>query len=178
MLRFKLPLVLAASLIAMPAAAQGWVQGQRPADPRLRSQPVQPGPAQSAQVAAAPAQQAAPITGGPLQRPSYLQPAETPQVSSGPSALDLMTQCFDGSISGRVVNPTCVGYLAGFIGALRISEQTAQGYPICLPEVGIANEDIVAEISGYLEQNPDALQKSARSVAFMVLAQKFPCQRQ
>lgn len=86
-----------------------------------------------------------------------------------------MKQCFDGTVSGSVVNPTCVGYLAGFIGAVRMSRQTVDGYPICLPEGGIANESIVSDVSSYLEENPDALQKSARSAFFLVLSQKYPC---
>ncbi len=113
--------------------------------------------------------------GGPLQRPTYLQPDQSQAPAGGPSSLDLMKQCFDGSISGSIANPSCVGYMAGFIGAVRISGSIGPGYPICLPESGLSNESIVADVSAYLEENPPSLQKSARSVVFLVLSQRYPC---
>lgn len=112
---------------------------------------------------------------GPLQRPTYLQPDQSQAPAGGPSSLDLMKQCFDGSISGSIANPSCVGYMAGFIGAVRISGSIGPGYPICLPESGLSNESIVADVSAYLEENPPSLQKSARSVVFLVLSQRYPC---
>lgn len=120
----------------------------------------------------------APIQGGqsgPLQRPTYLQPEQGQTTAGGPSALDLMKQCFDGSISGAIGNPSCVGYMAGFVGAIRISASIGPGYPICLPESGLSNESIVSDVSSYLEENAPSLQKSARSVVFLVLSKRYPC---
>jgi hypothetical protein len=85
-----------------------------------------------------------------------------------------MKQCFDGSISGTISNPACVGYLAGYVGAIRMSSGV-QGFPICLPEGGLSNESLVADVSAYLEAKPDALQKSARSVFFVVMSDRWPC---
>jgi len=112
---------------------------------------------------------------GPLQRPTYLQPDQSQAPAGGPSSLDLMKQCFDGSISGSIANPSCVGYMAGFVGAVRISGTIGPGYPICLPESGLSNESIVSDVSAYLEENPPSLQKSARSVVFLVLSKRYPC---
>lgn len=165
MKRFGIILATALAAVTSTAVAQDRVSGPRPVDPRLRNQPTinkaVPGPSQT--------------QGGPLQRPSYLRAEASAAASSGPSALDLMTQCFEGSATGAIVNASCVGYLAGFVGAVRIGATTVPGYPVCLPEAGIPNEAIVSDVSGYLEQNPDALQKSARSVVFLVLSQKYPC---
>lgn len=196
-MRAGLTIMLAAAMaagIATGAEAQMRVQGTRPVDPRLRNQPVAPvdSPAASrtaiprqapdpggAPVAAQPAANAAKggTAGGPLQRPSYLQPTDTAGPSSGPSSLDLMKQCFDGSVSGSIVNAPCVGYLAGFVGAVRISANASKDFPICLPEAGLTNESIVADVSSYLEENPDSLQKSARSVVFLVLSKAYPCDK-
>lgn len=87
-----------------------------------------------------------------------------------------MKQCFDGSISGAIVDASCVGYISGYIGALRISASAVDVFPICLPEGGIPNEAVVSDVSAYLEANPDSLQKSARSVVFLVLSKRYPCQ--
>jgi hypothetical protein len=181
------------------AMAQMRVEGHRPVDPRLKQPRIEnagklPPRVEAAQVEAvaggaatpqapvSPAKGAAPTArntaqqaGGPLQRPSYLQPDEQAAPSGGPSSLDLMKQCFDGSISGSITSPSCVGYMAGFVGAVRISTSLGGDYPICLPESGLSNESIVSDVSGYLEENPAALQKSARSVVFLVLSQKYPC---
>ena len=164
------------------AAAQMHVPGHREVDPRLTKQ----------HVAAEPSDQLTSNVGGPitaeanvavnvaptqvqLQRPSYLQPKGSAAANSGPTALQLMTQCFDGSISGSITNGACIGYLAGFIGAVRIGADASPNFPICLPDAGLPNEAIVAEVSAYLEQNPDSLEKSARSVVFFVLSRRFPC---
>jgi hypothetical protein len=191
--RMLLAGLMAAGIVAN-AGAQMRVQGTRPVDPRLRNQPVAPVdsppaaqttlPRQAPVVASGPT--AAPtvatpvrtkVAGGPLQRPSYLQPSDTGGPSSGPSSLDLMKQCFDGSVSGSIVNAPCVGYLAGFVGAVRISGSASKDFPICLPEAGLTNEAIVADVSSYLEENPDSLQKSARSVVFLVLSKAYPCDK-
>lgn len=191
---------MAATCVAVPASAQMRVQGTRPVDPRLRNQPVIPtaqpqtqGQAQNAAPAAAQAelQQArgqaqgqlrgsgtprpvqAAAHGGPLKRPSYLGGGDAAP-SAGPSSLDLMKQCFDGSISGTIANPACVGYIAGYVGAIRMSSGV-QGFPICLPEGGLSNESLVADVSAYLEAKPDSLQKSARSVFFVVMSDRYPC---
>jgi hypothetical protein len=87
-----------------------------------------------------------------------------------------MRQCFEGSISGSITSPSCVGYMAGFVGALRISASIDDKFPICLPEAGLSNEAIVSDVSAYLEENTAALQKSARSVVFLVLSKRYPCQ--
>lgn len=187
---------LAASGLTVPASAQMRVQGTRPVDPRLRNQPVIP-PAQAQTQSAAPAAaqaelqqargqaqgqarsagatRAAPAAGqgGPLKRPSYLGGGDAAP-SAGPSSLDLMKQCFDGSISGTIANPACVGYIAGYVGAIRMSSGV-QGFPICLPEGGLSNESLVADVSAYLEEKPDSLQKSARSVFFVVMSDRYPC---
>jgi hypothetical protein len=189
---------LAASGLTVPASAQMRVQGTRPVDPRLRNQPVIPPAqpqvqAQNAAPAAAQAElqqargqtqgqpkgagtpKAVPVAtqGGPLKRPSYLGGGDAAP-SAGPSSLDLMKQCFDGSISGTIANPACVGYIAGYVGAIRMSSGV-QGFPICLPEGGLSNESLVADVSAYLEAKPDSLQKSARSVFFVVMSDRYPC---
>lgn len=189
---------LAASGLTLPASAQMRVQGTRPIDPRLRNQPVIPTAqpqvqAQSAAPAAAQAElqqargqtqgrpggsdkpRAVPTASqvGPLKRPSYLGGGDAAP-SAGPSSLDLMKQCFDGSISGTIANPACVGYIAGYVGAIRMSSGV-QGFPICLPEGGLSNESLVADVSAYLEAKPDSLQKSARSVFFVVMSDRYPC---
>lgn len=191
---------IALASVASPAVAQMRVQGTRPIDPRLRNQPSMmqqqtPQPSQNATVAPSAAQtelqqaratgaattkpapvqavQGAPAAAGPLRRPSYLGGGENVP-SAGPSSLDLMKQCFDGSISGTIANPACVGYIAGYVGAIRMSSGV-QGFPICLPEGGLSNESIVAEVSSYLEAKPDSLQKSARSVFFVVMSDRWPC---
>ena len=171
---------LAALLATAPATAQMRVEGQRPADPRLQGRSA-PAPAVVDEPAPAPAPSAAPVrdpaptpAAGPLQRPSFLGGAQS-SAASGPSALDLMKQCFDGSIDGGVVNPTCVGYMAGAIGALRMAAQADKDFPICLPEDGLTNESVVSDMSSYLEANGDALQRSARSVLFLVLSKRHPC---
>jgi hypothetical protein len=193
---------LVLACVSTPVAAQMRVQGTRPIDPRLRNQP---NVLQNAQTAAAAAPAAAPAaakaelqqargtaTGagpnyppvavtngktagvsGPLRRPSYLGDGDAAP-SAGPSSLDLMKQCFDGSISGTIANPACVGYIAGYVGAIRMSSGV-QGFPVCLPEGGLSNESIVAEVSSYLEAKPDSLQKSARSVLFVVMSDRWPC---
>lgn len=155
-------------------------QGQAHAPKAITTNPQAVSPTSSPQVSAnmMPAQAGPVQAGGPLQRPTYLQPDPQAAPSGGPSALDLMKQCFDGSISGSIANPSCVGYMAGFVGAVRISASIGPGYPICLPEAGLANEAIVADVSSYLEENTAALQKSARSVVFLVLSQRYPCKEQ
>ena len=172
---------ITALLATTSATAQMRVAGQRPADPRLqgRAAPA-PTPSPTATVdgpvpAPATAQGQSPAA-GPLQRPSFLGGAQS-SAASGPSALDLMKQCFDGSIDGGVVNPTCVGYMAGAIGALRMAAQADEDFPICLPEDGLTNESVVSDMSSYLEANGDALQRSARSVLFLVLSKRHPCTR-
>jgi hypothetical protein len=179
---------------AIPVTAQMRVVGQRPVDPRLRNQP-QAGDLTNAAPAGVPGVPKAPVktaktdtaaapttpppqrAQGPLQRPTYLQGQEGAGPASGPSSIDLMKQCFDGSISGSIVNPTCVGYMAGAIGAIRMATQASDTFPICLPDSGITNESMVGEMSAYLEANGEALQKSARSVLFLVLAQRYPCEK-
>ena len=111
----------------------------------------------------------------PLRQPSYLQPQAQSPASAGPSSLDLMKQCFDGSISGSIQNASCVGYISGYVGAIRMASAAAQDFPVCLPETGIANEAIVSDVSSFLEENPESLQKSARSVVFVVLSKRYPC---
>jgi hypothetical protein len=171
------------SIVPTPAARVGVPAGTRTPVPTTADSAVQIpklvvptefetyGPVQARNVQA-------PIQGGqsgPLQRPTYLQPEQGQTTAGGPSALDLMKQCFDGSISGAIGNPSCVGYMAGFVGAIRISASIGPGYPICLPENGLSNESIVSDVSSYLEENAPSLQKSARSVVFLVLSKRYPC---
>ena len=179
------------AMTAQTAGAQMRVVGPRPVDPRLRNHPQQVD--QTAQTQGTDAKGAAgaaqvPVidatasvrrpAGNTLQRPSYLQGDESGAPAAGPSSIDLMKQCFDGSISGSIVNPTCIGYMAGAIGAIRMAAQASETFPICLPEVGVTNESVVGDVSAYLEQNTDSLQKSARSVVFLVLSQRYPCAKQ
>lgn len=109
--------------------------------------------------------------------PAPTNPTAQPPVSSsgGPSAIELIKLCLEGSGNGAVTNPVCTGYLAGFIGAVRISQTVSEDFPICLPEQGLSNLQVINEVSAYLEQNQEQLQRSARSVFFLVLTQKFPC---
>lgn len=198
-------ILIATALLAAATGTQAQmrVEGHRPVDPRLKQPRIENAGklpprveasevetvaggaavttnATQAQSSAAPVRNAAGRSGsqqpaGPLQRPSYLQPDEQAAPSGGPSSLDLMKQCFDGSISGSITSPSCVGYMAGYVGAVRISAGIGGDYPICLPESGLSNESIVSDVSAYLEENPAALQKSARSVVFLVLSQRYPC---
>lgn len=180
------------AMTAQASHAQMRVTGQRPVDPRLRNHPqvteqakpatrIPGGDAESIELAPAAAGRTATasrkpaVDGGPLQRPTYLQEGEGTSPAAGPSAIELMKQCFDGSISGGIVNPTCIGYMAGAIGAIRMAAQTTDQFPICLPENGLSNEAVVGDVSAYLEENTESLQKSARSVLFLVLAQRHPC---
>lgn len=200
-------IILAASamlMVATSAQAQMRVEGFKQVDPRLKQPRIEtpsaqlpPRVASTAPLASAvqpsepaitapAAQAAAPVpvvrgsagVGGPLQRPTYLEPDASQAPAGGPSSLDLMRQCFEGSISGAISNASCVGYMAGFIGAVRISAGISKDYPICLPEAGLSNEAIVSDVSAYLEENTAALQKSARSVVFLVLSKRYPCQGQ
>lgn len=189
-------------LSASGAQAQMRVEGFKQVDPRLKQPRIEaqsaqlpprvatapsspaPAPAAAPPVMAEPVQAVAAPTpvrgsagqGGPLQRPTYLEPDASKAPAGGPSSLDLMRQCFEGSISGSITSPSCVGYMAGFVGALRISASIDDKFPICLPEAGLSNEAIVSDVSAYLEENTAALQKSARSVVFLVLSKRYPCQ--
>lgn len=198
-------LATSAMLLAVaPAQAQMRVEGFKQVDPRLKQPRIEAqsaqlppriaetaplpaaatAPAPTAPVQAPIAQAATPSpvvrgkagAGGPLQRPTYLEPDATQAPAGGPSSLDLMRQCFEGSISGSISNASCVGYMAGFVGAVRISAGISKDFPICLPEGGLSNEAIVSDVSAYLEENTAALQKSARSVVFLVLSKRYPCQ--
>lgn len=98
-----------------------------------------------------------------------------PPPGGGPSAGELMNQCLAGISQGNVTNPVCTGYLAGFVGAVRIGQSVSADFPICLPEHGLSNTDIVASVTSYLSTNPSALSNSARSVFFLVLTNLYPC---
>lgn len=116
-----------------------------------------------------------------LALPAYAQEQTPPPPapvsnSGGPSAVELIKLCFEGTAGGTVTNPICTGYLAGFIGALRIAQTVSDDFPICLPEQGLTNLQVVNDVSGYLEQNQDQLQRSARSVFFLVMTNKYPCE--
>src|SRR3546814_2075326 len=65
--------------------------------------------------------------------------AATPSSIGGPSAVELIKLCLESAASGSVSNAVCTGYLAGFIGALRIAEIVSEDFPICLPEHGPSN---------------------------------------
>src|SRR3546814_20312309 len=95
--------------------------------------------------------------------------------TGGPSAVEPIKLCLESAASGSVSNAVCTGYLAGFIGALRIAETVSEDFPICLPEHGLTNLKVVNDVSSYLEQNKDQLQRSARSVFFLVMTHKYPC---
>lgn len=103
-------------------------------------------------------------------------PPTSASPSGGPTAIELIKLCFEGTASGSVANPVCTGYLAGFIGALRIAQTVSDDFPICLPEQGLTNLQVVNDVSKYLEANEDQLQRSARSVFFLVMTQRYPCQ--
>lgn len=102
-----------------------------------------------------------------------LSQAQAP--SSGPSAFELMHHCLNGTQKGSISDPNCVGYLSGFVGAVRIAATVSEDFPICLPDRSIPNTEIVSDVSNYLEQNQDKLQASARSIVFLVLTLKHPC---
>lgn len=199
---FKAAAIAAVALTLAPvhAEAQMRVQRERPVDPRLRQPRIDtpattlPPRVSADDVSAMPQQQPtrrvsqsnvpmaaqAPQASPPgqptgLRTPSYLMPDPQTGPASGPSSIDLMKQCFAGTDGITITNAPCVGYMAGYLGAVRISASISDGFPICLPETGVTNEDIVAQVSEYLEVNPDALDKSARSVVFYVLASAYPC---
>jgi hypothetical protein len=86
-----------------------------------------------------------------------------------------MELCLKGANGDSITDPTCSGYLAGFIGALRISRTVSDDFPICLPEQGLTNGRVVAELSDFLEKNEAYLQRSARSVVFLVFTNRYPC---
>jgi hypothetical protein len=117
-----------------------------------------------------------------LALPAYAQdqapPPPPPPMSNsgGPSAVELIKLCLEGAAGGTVTNPICTGYLAGFIGALRIAQTVSDDFPICLPEQGLTNLQVVNDVSGYLELNQGQLQRSARSVFFLVMTNKYPCE--
>jgi len=196
---FKAAAIAAVALTLVPASAEAQmrVQRERPVDPRLR-QPRMDAPAATTlpprvsadDVAAMPmpeqpiqrvAQATVPMAvqgaarTAQLRTPSYLAPDPQIGPASGPSSIDLMKQCFAGTDGVTITNAPCVGYMAGYLGAVRISASISQGFPICLPESGVTNEVVVSQVSDYLEANPDALDKSARSVVFFVLANAYPC---
>lgn len=113
--------------------------------------------------------------------PAFAQqqsPAPSQQASQngGPTAIELIKLCFEGTANGSVSNPMCTGYLAGFIGALRIAQTVSDDFPICLPEHGLTNLQVVNDVSSYLEKNEGQLQRSARSVFFLVMTERYPCQ--
>src|SRR3546814_12681069 len=111
---------------------------------------------------------AVPAIAQSTQEPSAAPAAAAPPSSTGgPSAVELIKLCLESAASGSVSNAVCTGYLAGFIGALRIAETVSEDFPICLPEHGLTNLQVVNDVSSYLEQNQDQLQRSARSVFFL-----------
>lgn len=101
--------------------------------------------------------------------------AQTTSYGGGPSAGQLMQQCLTTISDGNINDPACTGYLAGFIGAIRIAKTVTNDFPICLPQQGVTNSQIVTDVSSYLENNPSHLTSSARSVVFHVLTEKYPC---
>ena len=108
-----------------------------------------------------------------IARPGFAQ-AAAPS-GGGPTAGQLMQQCLSGVSQGSISDPTCTGYLAGFVGAIRIARTLDEEFPICLPEEGISNDTIVTQVSGHLAQNLEHLENSARSVVFLVLTESYPC---
>ncbi|QAY80378.1 Rap1a/Tai family immunity protein [Sphingosinicella sp. BN140058] len=109
------------------------------------------------------------------QQPGSAPAAQPAGRAGGPTAIELIKLCFEGTANGSVSNPVCQGYLAGAIGAIRISRTVSQDFPICLPEEGMSNLQVVNDVSAYLEQHEDQLQRSARSVLFLVLTELYPC---
>lgn len=199
---FKAAAIAAVTIMLAPTAAEAQmrVQRERPVDPRLRQPRIETpsttlpprvspddvetmgGPRQPApRVTQAPVQNTVPMAAQDnmqapaLRTPSYLAPDPQTGPASGPSSIDLMKQCFAGTDGITITNAPCVGYMAGYLGAVRISSSISEGFPICLPESGVTNEAVVSQVSEYLEDNPDALDKSARSVVFFVLASAYPC---
>lgn len=100
---------------------------------------------------------------------------ERPSANGGPTALQLIQTCAKGAESGTVVDPTCIGYMSGFVGAIRIAVTVSSDFPICLPEKGLSNTEMVSLYTNYLEKHEDLLQRSARSVMFLLFTERFPC---
>lgn len=108
------------------------------------------------------------------QVPAPIAPA-APAAPAGPTAGELVQQCYSNITNGLISDPVCTGYLAGFVGAVRIAETVSLDLPICLPEEAISNDSIMADVSAYLEENLENIDRSARSVVFLVLTKRYPC---
>src|SRR3546814_1467589 len=73
---------------------------------------------------------AVPAIAQSTQEPSAAPAAAAPPSSTGgPSAVELIKLCLESAASGSVSNAVCTGYLAGFIGALRIAETKSEEQP-------------------------------------------------
>src|SRR3546814_10651845 len=84
---------------------------------------------------------AVPAIAQSTQEPSAAPAAAAPPSSTGgPLAVELIKLCLESAASGSVSNAVCTGYLAGFLGALRIARSAGQDFPICLPEHGITKD--------------------------------------
>src|SRR3546814_12547707 len=80
---------------------------------------------------------AVPAIAQSTQEPSAAPAAAAPPSSTGgPSAVELIKLCLESAASGSVSNAVCTGYLAGFLGALRIAAPVSEDFPSCLPAPG------------------------------------------
>lgn len=119
--------------------------------------------------------------------PAYADDPSQPQAeshaeakpSSGPTAADLLRTCMSNVEGGQIHDPTCQGYMAGYIGAIRVSEpgpDEGSDYPICLPDGSITNRDLVAGLSAVILSKPESADHPARDVMFEMLVAKAPCE--
>src|SRR3546814_14715896 len=80
---------------------------------------------------------AVPAIAQSTQEPSAAPAAAAPPSSTGgPSAVELIKLCLESAASGSVSHSVCTGYLAGFIGALRIAATVSEDFRICPPAHG------------------------------------------
>ena len=70
----------------------------------------------------------------------------------------------------------CASYLSGFLDAYTITTYGQKSnHLICLPDRGISNDQTIRIVVKFLEDHPEDLHESARSMVFVALQAAFPC---
>jgi Rap1a immunity proteins len=95
---------------------------------------------------------------------------------------DLAHACGDNLSSERVIgNALCLGYIAGFVDAYRVSLGLLERHaptvkpPICLPSHGVQKGQVMGLVNEWLKRTPADHDQSARVVLWSVLSTAYPC---